>query len=308
MSLHSVIVIAGPTASGKSQLAVDLAKLLNGVVINGDSQQIYQATPILAACPSLEDKETVPHLLYEIWSPQKKGSVVDWLTEAEKAIRQVWAQGKLPIVVGGTGLYLDNLINGTTPIPECDPQVRKKVQSQAEKDGIPTLHARLAEVDPQSFERLKPNDSSRVKRAWEVYLQTGITVSEWFKKPMIKHLSEARFVVVKINPSMAELQERCSRRFDLMMQAGAEEEVSAMLAANYDSSLPAMRALGLPELSDYLKGKITREAAVNLAKLHSRQYAKRQRTWFNGKLKADIVLEECYKGQKNIVNDVKNAL
>lgn len=305
---YPVIIVAGPTASGKSSLALDLALVFDGVVINADSMQVYQDTPIIAACPSAEDKAQVPHKLYEIYDAGANGTVVDWLEKAVAEIRQAWQEGKMPVVVGGTGLYLDNLINGTTPIPEADSQIRTKVRNLLDEIGVQALHEKLRLVDKESSDRLSPNDTTRVTRAYEVFLQTGIPLSDWHKKPMIKKLPEARFTVVKICPQSKELDERCYLRFDKMLAAGALDEIRRLAARRLAPDLPAMKALGVPELLAYLRGEISLEEAVKLGKLHTRQYAKRQRTWFAGKLKADICLNECYNGQKNLINDVKKAL
>lgn len=301
-----VIVIAGPTASGKSQLAIDVAKAADGVVINADSQQVYNCTPLLSACPDDRDKKIVPHRLYEIWGIEKNGSVVEWLNLAAEEIRKAWEEGKMPVVVGGTGLYIDNLINGTTPIPETKPEVRRKVMKMLEEDGVQVLHAKLAEVDAEAAARLNRNDTTRVRRAYEVWLDTGKTLSEWHRLPMKKVLPDAEFTVVKILPPQEELDVRCFCRFDKMMEAGALEEAESIYAKKYNDKLPAMRALGVPELLAYLKGQCSKREAVEKAKLHSRQYAKRQRTWFANKLAARIILDHCYDGDVSVVKKIVN--
>lgn len=293
---NRILIVAGPTASGKSGLALDLALRYNGVVINADSMQVYKDTPIIAACPSAADKAKVPHKLYEIYDAEINGTVVDWLEKAAEEIRSAWSAGRLPIVVGGTGLYLDNLINGTTPIPEANEEVRGRVRRLLAEKGVQFVHAKLAEVDAASAERLSPNDTTRVSRAYEVYVQTSIPISEWHKKPMLKKLPEAEFTVIRISPSAAELDERCYRRFEVMIDAGAVKEVRRLSERNLPLNLPAMKALGVPELLKFIKGESSLEEAAAEGKLHTRQYAKRQRTWFNNKLKADIVLEHCYEG------------
>ena len=297
--MNKVIVVAGPTASGKSALAIDLAEAFGGVVINADSMQIYQGTPIISAAPSEEDKKRVKHCLYEIFSPDVNGSVVDWLNLAIEKIKNCWAEGKMPIVVGGTGLYLDNLINGTTPIPETSSEVRQKVMQKLHEIGVNKLHEELSLHDPITASRLSPNDTTRVRRAYEVWLQTGVPLSQWHDMPMVKKIPEARFIVVKILPSKEELDERCFIRWDKMMEQGALREIEELANLHLDKSLPAMKALGVPELLAFAEGKISLEEACNLAKLHTRQYAKRQMTWFRNKLNADIEILSCYHGQKN---------
>ena len=303
---HKVIVIAGPTASGKSQLAIDVALEIGGVIINADSQQVYGSTPILSACPSEEDKKIVPHYLYEMWPAEKSGSVVEWLSLAAEQIRNAWAQGKTPVVVGGTGMYIDNLLHGTTPIPETKPEVREKVLRILEIEGVQKLHSMLSEVDKVAAERLNKNDTTRVRRAYEVWLDTGKTLSQWHQLPMKKVLPEAEFFVVKILPPQEELDGRCYLRFDKMLDAGALGEAEKIYAQQLSYKLPAMRALGLPELLDYFKGQCSQKEAVEQAKLHSRQYAKRQRTWFANKLDAQLTLEHCYAGDKSIVKKIVN--
>ena len=293
---HKIIVIAGPTASGKSGLALDLALALNGEVINADSMQVYKNMPVITACPSAKDKTRVLHHLYEIYEPSVNGTVVDWLNRAMVKIREVWEKGRLPIVVGGTGLYLDNLINGTTPIPECAAEVRSEVRRLAAEKGIGAVYEALAKVDIAAAERLNPNDTSRVTRAYEVWKQTGITLTEWHRRPMVKKLPEAVFDIIKLCPPAEELDSRCYLRFDRMMSAGALEEVRRLTELKLPGNLPAMKALGVPELAAYLNGQCSLEAAVAAGKLHTRQYAKRQRTWFANKLKADVVWEHCYEG------------
>ncbi len=286
---NTVIVVAGPTASGKSALAMNLALRYDGEVVNADSMQVYAGTSIISAAPTQEDKNLVPHHLYEIYHPSKKGTVVDWLHLAVDAIKDIWARNKVPVVVGGTGMYIDNLINGTTPIPEPSSEVRKQVKN------ITDVYAWLQENDKEAVKMLNPADSSRVRRAAEVFLQTGKSIADWYKEPMIKCLPEADFRVIKIIPTAEELDERCYKRFDKMIEAGAIEEVRYLNSLNLQEDLPAMKMLGVPELIAFVKGEKNLREAIDLAKLHTRQYAKRQRTWFRNKLKADIILDKCFK-------------
>ncbi|MBR2299285.1 MAG: tRNA (adenosine(37)-N6)-dimethylallyltransferase MiaA [Alphaproteobacteria bacterium] len=296
MQENKVIVIAGPTASGKSALAIDLALALNGVVINADSMQVYKDMPIVSAVPTAEDKAKVEHRLYEIYDPSFRGNVVDWLKSAVAEIRDVWSQGKTPVVVGGTGLYLENLIKGMTPIPATPEDIRQKVQKMIDTEGVAAVHQKLAEVDPKSGQKIAENDASRIKRAYEVFLHTGEPMSVWQKKPLIQNLPEAKFFVIKICPSVEELDRLSYARFDAMVQNGVIDEVQKLYKRKLDPSLPAMKALGVPELIEYMRGKTNVYLAVQNAKLHTRQYAKRQRTWFKNRLDADFVLSKCYKG------------
>lgn len=289
LKANSVIVVAGPTASGKSALALDIALRYGGEIVNADSMQIYVGTPIISAAPTEEDKNSVPHHLYEIYHPSKRGTVVDWLKLAVGTIKEIWERGKIPVVVGGTGLYIDNLINGTTPIPEPSAEVREQVRNIAD------VYAWLQKNDKAAAEMLNCKDTTRIKRAAEIFLQTGKSIADWYKMPMIKHLPEADFRVIKIIPSAEELDNRCYLRFDKMIEAGAVEEVRHLNSLNLSGELPAMKMLGVPELLSFVRGERYLEEAIALAKLHTRQYAKRQRTWFRNKLEAEIVLNECFK-------------
>lgn len=296
MSENKVIVIAGPTASGKSALAIDAAKFLHGAVVNADSMQVYKHMPIISACPDEAERQIVPHYLFEIYEPQVRGNVVDWLERAAEVIKQLWREGKTPVVVGGTGLYLDNLINGTTPIPETPADIREQVAEILKQHGNLYLYNLLKGVDPEAAERLSVNDTTRLRRAYEVWRHTGKALSEWHKMPMINKLPEAKFTVIKICPPVAELDERCYLRFDKMIKQGALKEIEYLAGLNLNADLPAMKALGVPELMAFVKGECSLDEAIFSAKLHTRQYAKRQRTWFNNKLKADFELKHCYTG------------
>jgi tRNA dimethylallyltransferase len=297
-------VIAGPTASGKSALAIDVAKRTNGVVLNADSMQVYRGIPIITACPSAQDRAVVEHRLFEIYDCAVRGNVVDWLNRIESEIRSLWQQGQTPVVVGGTGLYIDNLINGTTPIPETSEKTRANVARQLRETSSVALHQKLAKLDPETANRLNPNDTSRIVRALEVCLDTGILLSQWYQKPMIKRFPEADFEVIKLCPPTEELDQRCYLRLDKMIQDGALSEIEALNARGLDPSLPAMKALGVPELLSYVRGERILADALDDAKLHTRQYAKRQRTWFKNKLTAQIELKSCYCGDQNVLESL----
>lgn len=285
---NTVIVVAGPTASGKSALALDVALRYGGEIVNADSMQVYAGTPIISAAPTKEDKGCIPHHLYEIYHPSKKGTVVDWLKLAVGVIKEIWERDKIPVVVGGTGMYIDNLINGATPIPEPSDEVRRKVKN------IIDVYAWLQKNDKKASEMLNSADTSRVRRAAEIFLQTGRSIADWYKEPMIKYLPEADFRVIKIIPSADELDSRCYLRFDKMIDAGAINEVKYLESLKLSDDLPAMKMLGVPELIKFVRGESVLREAIDLAKLHTRQYAKRQRTWFRNKLEAELILDKCY--------------
>lgn len=301
----NVIVIGGPTASGKSGLAIDLAQEQDGIIINADASQVYQGISIISAAPTLADKNKAEHRLYEYLDAGINSNVFNWLGSAVAEIWDVWHKGKTPIVVGGSGLYIENLVKGTTPIPEVKPEIRQIVANFVNQNGIQSLYDKLLSEDPAAAAMLHSNDSTRVRRAYEIFLSSGKSIAEWYEQPMLQKLPEAEFLIINILPPKATLDDRCNTRFRKMISDGAIEEVRALVARNLSSDLPAMRAKGVPELVSYIKNDISEEEAIALSQLHTRQYAKRQLTWFRNKLNADLILSDCYTGQKDFINDVK---
>lgn len=305
MLKNPVLVIAGPTASGKSALAAEAAHALNGVVLNCDSMQIYKDIPIIAAAPTEAEKKLAEHRLFEIYDCYKRGNVVDWLNLCAAEIHKLWAENRLPVVVGGTGFYAEALLNGVTPIPETPPEIRLQLQERLSQAGLAGLYAELQQKDAEIAAKLNPNDKTRIIRALEVMAATGIKLSEWYKKPLIQKLPEAHFVTVKIMPELEVIAERCCLRLDKMVnELGVLSEIERLLTRGVDENMPAMKALGVPELSLFIKGQATLEEALALAKLHTRQYAKRQRTWLKNKMSADVVLENVYTGQKDYLQQI----
>jgi len=308
MNKVKVIVIGGPTASGKSQLATDLAKELNGEVINADSMQVYKGTPVLSAIPNERDKEGIVHHLFAIYESDVRGNVVDWLELCCEKIRQIAKNGKIPIVVGGSGMYLQQLVEGTTPIPPISPQVREKIAAELKNNSLDDMYQKLQSVDFEISQKISRNDKTRIVRALEILEGTNKKASDWYKVPMKKMLPEAEFLVIKLLPCIEELEKNCAVRFEKMMQNGAIKEVETLLKKNIDKNCPAAKALGVPELKDFILHKCSLEEAVKSAVLHTRQYAKRQLTWFRNKMNADIKFCACYRGEKNLVDEVKKAL
>lgn len=295
MQTSEIIVIAGPTASGKSGLALALAERLDGVVINADSMQVYRDIPILAAAPSASDCSRVPHRLYGIYDASVRGNVVDWLEQCKAEIAAARAQNKTPIVVGGTGMYIEALTDGVTPIPETPDAIRSRVAALQKEKGLAALYDFVAQNDPETAARLSPNDTTRLRRAAEIWLHTGKPLSYWHAVPLTKNFAPQEFFRIYVKPPRDILDTRARTRFDLMMQQGALEEVRSLVARNLPDSLPAMRALGVQELKTFLNGETTLEEAVELAKLHTRQYAKRQSTWFNNRFSPDLVFPGCFE-------------
>ncbi len=308
MQTSKIIVIAGPTASGKSGLALTLAEETNGIVINADSMQVYKDIPILAATPTTADISRAPHKLYGIYDAVYRGNVVEWLNLCQTEINLAKENNKTPIIVGGTGMYIEALTKGVTPIPETPEDIRQQVTTILATEGLSNLHKKLAEIDPETAARLSENDTTRIRRAWEIWLHTGKNLSYWHSVPLISKFAPKDFVTIYINPPREALDMRGRIRFDIMMKNGALDEAQTLIKRNLPDSLPAMKALGVQELKAYFNGECLLNEAIENAKLHTRQYAKRQTTWFNNRFDADFRFKACYNEDKNFVDDIKNTL
>jgi tRNA dimethylallyltransferase len=291
MENRRAILIAGPTASGKSALALALAERHGGVVINADSMQVYRELRILTARPAPEEEARVPHALYGFVSAREAYSVGRYMTDAAAAIATARSRGLVPIVVGGTGLYFKALLEGLSPVPQVPAAVRAHWRAEARRVGAEALHMVLAARDPETARRLRPTDTQRVVRALEVLDATGRPLAEWQRMPGTGVLTEAETTRVVILPDRTEIYRRCEARFDAMMSAGALEEVRALAALGLDPGLPAMTAHGVPPLLAALCGKLTLEAAVTQAKADTRHYAKRQLTWIRRNMIAWKIIE-----------------
>lgn len=273
------VLIAGPTASGKSALGLALADRLGGEIINADSMQVYGDLRIVTARPSVEEEGRAPHHLYGHVSADTVYSTGQWLTDATSEIRQVQARGKIPVILGGTGLYFRALTEGFVEVPDIPDDIRTATRAEVDEIGPVAAHQRLREVDPAWASQVHENDPQRIARGLEVFRATGRPLTAWQAEPVeAPDLgSVAKFV---LEPERDWLIERIHRRFRLMVEAGAVEEVEALLKQGLVPSLPAMKALGVPELGAYLAGDLSLEAAIEAAAIKSRQYAKRQSTWF----------------------------
>ncbi len=278
-------LIAGPTASGKSHLAVRLAKAVEArgqsrgtkaVVVNCDSAQVYADLSVLSARPSEEEMAGIEHRLFGNWDGATACSAADWAAAAKREIADVQSSGDLPILVGGTGLYMRTLLNGIAPIPEIDPAIRAEVRALDQAEA----RAALEVEDPEAASRLAPADTSRTCRALEVVRSTGKTMSEWHSKMSGGIANDVTLYPLILRPDRSELQERCDTRFEAMLEQGAIEEVEVLVARELDPALPVMRAIGVREIATWLAGDITREELIAAGQLSTRQYAKRQYTWF----------------------------
>jgi len=288
MSNPLMYLIAGPTASGKSVLALEIAGQENGTVINADSMQVYSGLPILTAQPSKEARFSIPHELYEIFDPSERSSAGKWRTLALDSIQRALDTGRTPILVGGTGLYFKALLEGLADVPEIPENVREKARRLYAELGPEAFRAKLAEKDPESAARIKPNDKQRLIRAYEVAWHTGKPMGFWQKSAAslgnadLRAGSLASFTIVPrlLLLPRSELYAACDRRFLWMMENGAVDEVRSLLERKLDPSLPAMKIIGVREIAAFLRGEISRETAISKAQQATRNYAKRQLTWF----------------------------
>lgn len=273
------VLIAGPTASGKSALGLALAERLGGEIINADSMQVYRDLRIVTARPSVEEEALTPHHLYGHVPAGTAYSTGQWLTDAVAALEGVQVRGKVPIILGGTGLYFRALTEGFVEIPPIPDDVRTATRAEVEKIGPAAAHVLLATVDPLWAEQVHENDPQRIARGLEVFRATERPLTAWQADPVQPpHLGAALKVVLE--PEREWLIERIHRRFGMMVEAGALSEVDALLAQHLSPTLPVMKALGVPELAGHLSGDLTLEEAQDSASIKSRQYAKRQSTWF----------------------------
>jgi tRNA dimethylallyltransferase len=275
---HTALIVAGPTASGKSALALDLARRLGGTVINADSMQVYGELRILTARPTAAEEAEVPHRLYGVRPAAEPGSAAWWRDAALAMMEAERASGRLPILCGGTGMYFSSLINGLSPIPPVTEEARTEARDLLKQLGPPALHARLAAVDPGTAAQLRPTDSQRLARAWEVWRSTGRGLSAWQSLP--GEAAPWRFSAILLDPPRDALRAAIAGRFAAMLDQSALDEVRALVAQNLDPALPAMRAHGVPELAAHLRGTLTLAEAARRAELVTGQYTKRQATWF----------------------------
>ena len=268
-------MIGGPTASGKSALALAVAAAFDGVVVNADSMQIYRELPVLTATPSAAERAQVPHRLYEILAADDPCSAGRWLDLARAEIAEICAAGRLPVLVGGTGLYLQAAMRGIAPTPKIPTEIREAVRAKVAADGTDALHAALAMRDAEAARRIHPADSQRVARAWEVLEATGRSITEWQAERGTAPIAP-RCLALTLLPPRAAVHAACEARFAAMLDTGAIDEVRQLLAGGLDPDLPLMKAVGVPEIASYLAGDIDRDTLVAQGQTATRRYAKRQ--------------------------------
>ena len=276
-----VALIAGPTASGKSHLAVDLAQRLaragrRGVIVNADSQQVYRDLTILSARPAVGEMGGIEHRLFGTWDGAEACSAADWAVAAKQMIADIHGAGDVPILCGGTGLYLRTLLDGIAPVPEITPEIREAVRALPQADARTALESE----DPGAAARLAPADATRTTRALEVVRSSGRTLAEWQAQKTGGIAGDIALHPLILLPDRDWLNARCDQRFERMLDAGAIAEVEALLARDLDPDLPVMRAIGVRDIAGLLQGELSRAQAIAAGQTATRQYAKRQYTWF----------------------------
>ncbi len=275
--LPPLALIAGPTASGKSALALALAERRNGVIINADSAQVYRDLRILSARPSEMEEVRVPHRLYGYRDGADPCSAADWASDAKAAISQAHLQGRLPILAGGTGLYVRTLLDGIAPVPEIDSAIRSEIRALP----VAEAHEALGREDPEAAARLRPSDTSRVARALEVVRSTGKPIGHWQREKRGGIAGSVSLVPLILLPPRQWLYDRCDRRFEAMFGPEGEAEMRDLLGRALPPELPVMRAIGVREIAAFLDGERSRAEALKAGRMATRQYAKRQYTWFS---------------------------
>jgi tRNA dimethylallyltransferase len=282
--MSGLIVVAGPTASGKSALALRLAQATGGVIINADSMQLYRELRILTARPTPEDEARAPHRLYGILAAEDPASAGRWLELAGAAIAEAHTEARPAIVVGGTGLYLHALLHGLAPVPEIPAAVRDAARARGAALGAPALHAELAERDPAMAARLRPTDRQRLIRAYEVVVGTGRSLAAWLEAPPVRIELPKPWTGIALMPPRAALYDRIGRRLRAMIEQGGLAEVEALRRRRLAPDLPLMKAVAVPELLAHLEGRIDLAGAIERAIVQTRRYAKRQLTWLRHQL------------------------
>lgn len=297
MDKPKVIVICGPTASGKTSLSISLAKKINGEIVSCDSMQIYKEMDIGSAKPTVEEMQEIKHYLVDFVSPEKRYSVSEYKEDASKAIEEIINKGKTPIIVGGTGLYLNSLIyNIQYNEMEVDLNYRRELEKEAEEYGLEVLYNRAKEIDPEAMEKVSANDKKRITRVLEIYNATGRNKTELEKKSR-KEVSY-NYLIFGINMERSILYDRINKRVDIMLEQGLIEEVKNLI--NKYSNMPtAMQGLGYKEVKEFLDGNISKEEMIEKIKMETRRYAKRQITWFK-RIKNIIWLDGLNKTEENV--------
>lgn len=303
-----VALIAGPTCTGKSALAIALAEACNGVVVNADSAQVYRDLRIVTARPSASEEARAPHRLCGYRDGAQPCSAGDWAADAKAAVRETHTEGKLPILTGGTGLYMRTLLEGIAPVPAIDPAIRAAVRQMPLADSV----AALMREDPHAAAHIRPSDSARLARALEVIRSTGRSLSSWQEQKQGGIAGEIALTAFILLPPREWLYQRCDRRFEEMIGDEGQEEVRRLLDRKLNPLLPVMRAIGVRQIAGLVTGALSREQALELGRTATRQYAKRQYTWFRGQppddwIRIETPLEE-HQGLRSALDRMRALL
>jgi tRNA dimethylallyltransferase len=279
--INTVYVIAGPTATGKSDLSISLAKKISGAVINSDSMQVYENLEILTARPTLSEMKNINHHLYGFVDGRERYNVERWCNDATEIIKKTSAKNLTPILVGGTGLYINTLINGLVDLPSIPESIKIESEKILQEFGKDFLINQIKNVDPESLNEINHNDTVRLRRIWEVFESTGKKFSEWKLNKNKKFITDYKFKILLFLPDREKNYQVVNSRFVKMMKSGAVEEVKKLLELNLNDSLPVMRAHGVPEIKKYLANESTLEECISKGQQVTRNYVKRQHTWWN---------------------------
>ena len=278
-NLPSLLLISGPTAVGKSAVALELAQRCNAEIINGDSLQVYRCLDIGTAKPDRTERGLLPHHLFDILDPDQSFNATDFQLRADAAIAEIHGRGALPLVVGGTGLYLKALLFGLCRMPEIEPEIRIQLESRLEQEGSESLHAELNRHDAAMAARLAPRDKTRVLRALEIVLATGKSIT-YFQEQHKFSAPRYNFLHVFLDLDREQLYQRINRRVELMIEAGLRDEVQGLLEKGYGPELKPLQSIGYRQMIEHLAGRLTLDQAISDTKQATRRYAKRQLTWF----------------------------
>ena len=302
--IEKIVLLSGPTATGKSSLASKLAEKIDGEIINADSIQLYRDLFILTARPDIK-KEKIKHHCYGFLDGDTNWSVGKWIDEINKILKDVIKRKKVPIIVGGTGFYFKAITDGLSPIPDIDKSIRLKIENDLEKNGLTKLQKRLAFIDPKASEKINPNDRQRIMRALEVYEGTNKKISDFWlmKREKIINYKSINF---KIDADREWIYKNCDLRVDYMFENGAVEEVRHLLTKNYSENSPIMKAIGVDEIISFLNSDITLDKALELIKFKTHQYAKRQITWINNQMISWNSINTQYSNK--IINEIIKKL
>ena len=292
-----IFIISGPTASGKSGLALSLAQEKDIAIINADSLQIYEGLPILSSQPSIAEKKQAQHFLYSHFKPAENSSVGIWLNLIKPIIEQLWRENKMPVIVGGSGMYISKLVDGISEIPEIAEEIRNNSRQLFDELGKEEFQKKLIEMGEDEI-----LDKQRLMRAYEVLQQTGKTLSWWQNQPTKKIFSDVDFVHVNLNPDRNELYKNCNSRFGKMLDSGAFEEVKDLINQGVTDDMQITKTLGFLEIRDFMNGRISREKMLEVATQKTRNYAKRQLTWFRHQFSQKLVFSDL-TAALNFLND-----